>query len=76
VIERFRADPNQPWVLECWAIGDNVNDIGMLRAADTAFALNPKTDEIRSIPGIRVVRSFDELLPHVPERYATAASMS
>lgn len=69
VIRRFREDATEPRLLEAWAIGDNTNDAGMLREADVAFCFNPKDPALRQIPGIRVVRSFDELLAHVPEPY-------
>ncbi len=70
VIGRFREDATEPRLLEAWAIGDNTNDAGMLREADVAFCFNPKDPALTQIPGIRVVRSFDELLAHVPEPYA------
>ena len=42
VLRRFRADAGGPPLLECWAIGDNLNDLGLLRLADRAFAIEPK----------------------------------
>ncbi|MFN3631010.1 MAG: glycosyltransferase, partial [Casimicrobiaceae bacterium] len=69
VIRRFREDETEPRLLETWAVGDNTNDAGMLREADVAFCMNPKDAALKQIPGIRLVRSFDELLAHVPEPY-------
>jgi len=72
VLRRFRADEDGPPLLECWAIGDNLNDLGLLRLADRAFAIEPKAVDLRSEPGITVIRSFDELLPLVPAPLAPA----
>jgi len=66
VLRRFRADEDGPPLLECWAIGDNLNDLGLLRLADRAFAIEPKAQALRDEPGITVIESFDELLPLVP----------
>lgn len=73
VVARFRADSSEPVLLETWAVGDNANDIGMLRAADFAFTINPKVPALKEIPAIRVARSFDELIGCVPEPYRRAA---
>ncbi len=67
VLRRFRADDGGPPLLECWAIGDNLNDLGLLRLADRAFAIEPKAAALRSEPGVTVIQSFEELLPLVPE---------
>ena len=67
VLRRFRADDGGPPLLECWAIGDNLNDLGLLRLADRAFAIEPKAAALRSEPGVTVIASFAELLPLVPE---------
>ena len=67
MLRRFRADDGGPPLLECWAIGDNLNDLGLLRLADRAFAIEPKAAALRSEPGVTVIASFAELLPLVPE---------
>jgi phosphoserine phosphatase len=67
VLRRFRADAGGPPLLECWAIGDNLNDLGLLRLADRAFAIDPKTAALRSEPGVTVIESFEQLLPLVPD---------
>lgn len=67
VLRRFRAERNGAPLLECWAVGDNLNDLGLLRLADRAFAIEPKADALRREPGVRVIDGFDELLPLVPE---------
>lgn len=67
VLRRFKADDGGPPLLECWAVGDNLNDLGLLRLADRAFAIEPKVAALRGEPGVTVIRSFEELLPLVPE---------
>jgi len=66
VLRRMRADDRQPPILECWAVGDNVNDLGLLRLADRAFAIDPKSALLAQTPGVTVVTSFEELLLQVP----------
>jgi phosphoserine phosphatase len=66
VLRRFKAECGGAPLLECWAVGDNLNDLGLLRLADRAFAIEPKAEALRREPGVRVIESFDELLPLVP----------
>ena len=72
VIRRLREDLAEPRVAECWAMGDNANDLGMLQAADRAFVIEPKSPLLTQVPGVTVVSSFDELLSLVPESPAAA----
>jgi len=72
VLRRFKADEDGPPLLECWAVGDNLNDLGLLRLADRAFAIEPRAAELRNEPRITVIQSFDELLPLVPAPLAPA----
>ena len=67
VLRRFKADEAEPPLLECWAIGDNLNDLGLLRLADRAFAIEPKAAALHDEPRITVIQSFEELLPLVPD---------
>ncbi len=62
VVRRFRADTVRPRVREVWAVGDNLNDAGMLQAADRGFAISPKSPRLAQLPGVQVVQGFDELL--------------
>ena len=39
----FREDATLPQVSEIWAVGDNLNDLPMLRAANRAFIIEPKS---------------------------------
>lgn len=62
VVRRFREPEGDDGAFdEIWAMGDHRNDIPMLAAANRAFAFAPKAAELREIPGINVVTSFDEL---------------
>lgn len=73
VVARLREDRRSPGALECWAVGDNINDLGMLRAADHAFAIDAKSPLLLDIPGIRAIDSFAELLDHIPAPQDAAA---
>ena len=73
VLRRLREDCAEPCVLECWALGDNVNDLGLLRSADQAFAIDPKSPLLAAVPGLTVVKDFGELLAHVPQAMPAAA---
>ncbi len=66
VLRRFRAEAGDLPLLECWAVGDNLNDLGLMRLADRAFAIEPKAEALRAEPGVRVIEHFDELLARVP----------
>jgi len=66
VLRRFRADSVGPPLLECWAVGDNLNDLGLLQAADRGFAIEPKALLLRQTPGVVVIEDFDSLLLQVP----------
>lgn len=72
VIRRLREDHSEPAVAECWAMGDNVNDLGMLQAADRGFVIEPKSPLLVGVPGVTVVTSFDELSSLMAEPHATA----
>jgi glucosyl-3-phosphoglycerate synthase len=62
VLARFLEDDKQPRVTETWAVGDNVNDIGLLQRVDRAFAMDPKAPEVLHVPGIVRVDSFADLV--------------
>jgi glucosyl-3-phosphoglycerate synthase len=73
VLRRFRADGAGPPIVECWAIGDHLNDLDLLQEADAAFVIEPQAAILRTEPGVRLIDSFEELLPLVPEPSATQA---
>ncbi|HSQ71554.1 MAG TPA: haloacid dehalogenase-like hydrolase, partial [Rubrivivax sp.] len=74
VLRRFKADDLGLPVTECWAVGDNLNDLGLLRLADRGFAIEPRAAALRSEPKVTVIESFEELLPLVPEPLPPAAA--
>lgn len=66
VLRRFLNDTSKPVVNQIWVVGDNLNDLEMLRLADHAFAIDPKSSALTDDPKIQVVASFDELLALLP----------
>lgn len=62
VLRRFLSDTTQPMINHTWAVGDNLNDLELLRLADQAFAIGPKSPALIAESKIKVVTSFDELL--------------
>lgn len=61
VLARFLEDPAEPGIIETWAVGDNLNDVGLLRRVDRAFAMDPKAPAVLDVPNIVRVDSFAEL---------------
>jgi phosphoserine phosphatase len=64
VLERLRPASglsDAPAFTEAWAVGDHLNDLGLLRAADRALVVEPKHRELRAIDGIVEFLDFDEL---------------
>jgi phosphoserine phosphatase len=45
-----------------WAVGDNVNDIGMLAAADRAFVIDAKSPRLVRETGAEVLEGFEGLV--------------
>lgn len=66
VVRRFRQDRAEPRVQEVWAMGDNANDLEMLREADRAFVIEPKVPHLVRDSDATLVKSVEELLPLVP----------
>jgi phosphoserine phosphatase len=61
VVAQFRHADLAPAFSQIWAVGDNDNDIGMLQLADKAWAIEPKSPQLRHMPGVTVLNHFDEL---------------
>jgi phosphoserine phosphatase len=74
VLARFLDDPAEPVITETWAIGDNVNDIGLLRRVDRAFAMDPKSPEVLRVPNIVRVDSFADLASWTTEAPADSVA--
>jgi glucosyl-3-phosphoglycerate synthase len=66
VLRRWRAEPQGPPLQDCWAVGDNLNDLALLRLADRGFAIEPKAEALRQDPRVQVVEGFEALLAEVP----------
>ena len=62
VVRRFREDPMAQPVESVWAVGDNVNDIGMLAAADRAFVIDAKSPRLVRETGAEVLEGFEGLV--------------
>ncbi|OAI11654.1 MULTISPECIES: HAD-IB family phosphatase [Methylomonas] len=58
----FLADKSQPPVELIWAVGDNLNDLEMLRLADNAFVIDPKSPKLLEEPGITLISEFNDLV--------------
>jgi glucosyl-3-phosphoglycerate synthase len=67
VLRRFLTDPNPPVINLSWVVGDNMNDLALMRMADRAFAIDPKSPALTNEPGITQIASFDELLALLPD---------
>ena len=68
-------DEAAPGVLACRAVGDDVNDLGLLlQAADRACAMTPRSPRLTQVPGLTVVASCADLLAQVPEAGLPAAA--
>ena len=44
-----------------WAVGDNLNDLELLRSADRAFIVEPKSPRLRHVPGVVEFGDYNEL---------------
>lgn len=67
VVRRFRQDETHPSLQTIWAVGDNVNDLEMLREADRAFAIEPKSANLVRDADATCIHSFDALASHVKD---------
>lgn len=66
VLRRFLTDPNPPTINLTWVVGDNINDLELMRLADCAFAIDPKSQTLTNEPDITLIDSFDELQALLP----------
>lgn len=63
VLRCFLEDTTMPSVSETWVVGDNLNDLELMRLADRAFVIEPKSPSMLNDPKIQQIVSFSELLP-------------
>ncbi|WP_299510322.1 glycosyltransferase [uncultured Limnohabitans sp.] len=61
VVRQFRHPDIQPRFEDIWAVGDNENDIEMLRLADKAWMIEPKSPRMLNLEGVVQMAHFDEL---------------
>jgi len=66
VLRRFLSDTTSPVINHTWAVGDNLNDLELLRLVDQAFAIDPKSPALAAEPKVKVVSSFEELIALLP----------
>jgi glucosyl-3-phosphoglycerate synthase len=71
VLRAFLNDLEGPAVDETWVVGDNVSDLALMRMANKAFAIDPKSVALANEPTITCIDSFEQLLALLPERAAT-----
>lgn len=71
VVRRFRQDA--PDLQAVWAVGDNLNDLEMLRLADRAFVIDPKSPRLTREADAQRIDGFDSLMREVPEPDASPA---
>ncbi|OAH99987.1 hypothetical protein A1353_19910 [Methylomonas methanica] len=61
VLRCFLTDKSSPPVELIWAVGDNLNDLEMLRLADKAFVIEPKSPRLLDVPDITLIQQFTDL---------------
>lgn len=76
VLRHFIEDTASPAIETVWAVGDNLNDLQMLKKANRAFVIEPKSEVFADEPSIIRIASFEELLDLVPEPEETRMSLT
>lgn len=66
VLRCFLTDPMPLPLHLIWAVGDNLNDLEMMRLANRAFVIEPKSSLLETEPGITSITSFKEILALMP----------
>jgi phosphoserine phosphatase len=62
VANRFLTKKSKPAFKEVWAVGDNINDLHMLKLVDRPFVIEPKSPQLTQIKGVTTIESFRDLL--------------
>jgi len=71
VARRFRQDDSQPALETLWAVGDNANDLEMLREADRAFVIEPKSPGLVRDSDATQIESFAALASQIEDLLAS-----
>ncbi len=66
VLRHFLNDKNDSQIELTWAIGDNLNDMALLRMVNKAIVIEPKSSVLTDIPNVTEIKSFEELLQLLP----------
>lgn len=74
VVQRLRDDEASPRIDEVWAVGDNLNDLEMLRAADRAFVIEPKSPHLAREADAMRISSYEALLVQTPSLLASGSA--
>ncbi|MNG20677.1 hypothetical protein D3C84_1049520 [compost metagenome] len=56
-----------------WVIGDNLNDLELMRRADRAFTIAPKSPALLEVPGVVQILSFTEMAEIIAQSNLTEA---
>lgn len=56
----------KPAVNLIWVVGDNINDLELMRLADKAFVIDPKSPLVANEPSVISITSFADLLTQLP----------
>lgn len=66
VLRCFLTDQTPPGVNLTWVVGDNINDLELMRLANHAFAIDPKSPMLSNESGVTPIASFEDLLTLLP----------
>lgn len=66
VLRCFLADSSHPSIKLSWVVGDNLNDLELLRLADQGFVIHAKSPILLNEPGIKPISAFTDVLAYVP----------
>jgi len=76
VLRCFLADgeAHPPGIKLTWVVGDNTNDLELMRLADRAFVIEPKSPLLLREPGNTTIASFTDLLELLPNHELVEAA--
>lgn len=65
VLQYFLEDETDAQITETWAIGDNLNDLELLKTVNKAFVIDPKSPVVADA-GFKCISSFFDLRQEIP----------